>query len=297
MSKSASYFKKVNRFDKWDFLIHAFILIASLACLLPFIHVIAKSFSHNAFVLANKVYLWPRGFNIDAYVKVFNDKTIIQSFYVSVTITVMMTLIGMFVTICAAFPLARRDLPGNRTFTFIFMFTMFFGGGIIPNYIVINKLGMLETIWSLVLPGAFSAFNLLILRSTIRGTIPESLEESARIDGASPIRIMISIVLPLSKPILATLSLFYAVGRWNGYMDALFYIKSEKSLTPLQLKLYNLVIQATESVQIEMVVQDLTNPEVLKAASVVFATVPILCVYPFLQKYFVQGIMLGSVKG
>lgn len=296
MAKNTSYFQQ-RRFDKWDFMIYSFILITSLACLFPFMHVVAKSLSDNAYVLANKVFLWPKGWNFEAYAKVLADKSIVRSLYVTILITVLTTIIGMIVTICAAYPLSKRGLAGSSIVTFLFMFTMFFSGGLIPAYLLISELGMLDTIWSLVLPGAFSAFNLLILRSSIRGTIPESLEESARIDGASHIRILVSIVLPLSKPIMATLSLFYAVGRWNGYMDALFYIKQNIDLRPLQLKLYYLVVQASETVQIEMVVTDLTNPEVLKAACVVFATVPILLVYPFLQKYFVQGVMLGSVKG
>jgi len=296
MAKNASYFQQ-KRFDKWDVLIYGFILLTSLACLIPFLHVVAKSMSDNAYVLANKVFLWPKGWNFEAYAKVLADKSIVRSLYVTIIITLLTTAIGMIVTICAAYPLTKRDLAGSKVITFLFMFTMFFSGGLIPAYLLISELGMLDTIWSLVLPTAFSAFNLLILRSSIRGTIPESLEESARIDGASHIRILISMVLPLSKPIMATLALFYAVGRWNGYMDALFYIKQNVDLRPLQLKLYYLVVQASEAVQIEMVVTDLTNPEVLKAACVVFATVPILLVYPFLQKYFVQGVMLGSVKG
>ena len=154
----------------------------------------------------------------------------------------------------------------------------------------------MDTIWSLVLPGAFSAFNLLILRSSIQSTVPTSLEESARMDGAGHFRILWSIVLPLTKPILATLSLFYAVGRWNAYQDALFYIKFETALRPLQLKLYYLVVQASESFELEMQFVQLSNPEVLKAATVVFATLPIIIVYPFIQKYFVKGVMIGSVK-
>jgi putative aldouronate transport system permease protein len=173
---------------------------------------------------------------------------------------------------------------------------MYFSGGIIPEYMLINNLGMLDTMWSLVLPLSFSAFNLLIMKTTFTHSVPVSLEESARIDGAGHFRILWSIVLPLSKPILATLSLFYAVGRWNAYQDALFYIKHNVDLRPLQLKLYYLIVQATESFQLEATEVTLSNPEVMKAAVVVFATIPIICIYPFVQKYFVQGTMLGAVK-
>ncbi|CAN7759244.1 carbohydrate ABC transporter permease [Paenibacillus sp. LjRoot56] len=288
--------KRRFRFDIWDVMIHLVLIVASLACTLPFIHVVAKSFSDDAFVIANKVYLWPEGFTAQAYEKIFADDSILRSLYVSVLVTVLFTILGMIVTICAAYPLSRKQLKGRTLLTFIFVFTMYFHGGIIPDYMLMNSLGMLDSIWSLVLPLSFSAFNLLILRSSISSSIPVSLEESARIDGAGHFRILLNIVLPLCKPILATLALFYAVGRWNAYQDALFYIKQNTDLRPLQLKLYYLVIQATESFQLESTQVELSNPEVLKASVVVFATLPIVCVYPFIQKYFVRGTMLGAVK-
>jgi putative aldouronate transport system permease protein len=282
--------------DIWDLLIRFVLIIASLTCTLPFIHVVAKSLSEDAYVIANKVYLWPAGFTLEAYEKIFADASIMRSLYVSIIVTVLFTVIGMIVTICAAYPLSRKQLKGRSVLTFLFVFTLYFSGGIIPDYMLINSLGMLDTIWSLVLPLSFSAFNMLILKSSIASSIPDSLEESARIDGAGHFRILFSIVLPLSKPILATLSLFYAVGRWNAYQDALFYIKQNTELRPLQLKLYYLVIQASESFQLEAVTVSLSNPEVLKASVVVFATLPIICIYPFIQKYFVRGVMLGAVK-
>jgi putative aldouronate transport system permease protein len=202
----------------------------------------------------------------------------------------------MIITIFAAYPLSRRQLKGRSFFTFIFLFPMFFSGGIIPDYMLINNLGMMDTLWALILPLAFSTFNLLIMKTSLQSSIPVSLEESARMDGAGHFRILWSIVLPLSKPIIATLSLFYAAGRWNAYQDSLFYIKQNVDLRPLQLKLYYLVIQASESFQLEATSVSLSNPEVLKASCVVFATLPILCIYPFIQKYFVQGTMLGAVK-
>ncbi|RIX52095.1 carbohydrate ABC transporter permease [Paenibacillus nanensis] len=289
--------RRRRRFDFWDVLIHGIILLASLACLLPFVHVVAKSLSADAYVIANKVFLWPMGVNFEAYGKIFADKSILQSFYISVIVTTLFTILGMIITICAAYPLSRYTLKGRTFFTFIFMFTLFFSGGIIPEYMLINDLGLLETIWSMILPPAFSAFNLLIMKTSLQSSIPESLEESARIDGAGHFRILWSIVLPLSRPVIATLSLFYAVGRWNAYQDALFYIKQNTDLRPLQLKLYYLVIQASESFQLEATQVSLSNPEVLKASCVVFATLPILLIYPFIQKYFVQGALLGAVKG
>ncbi len=286
-----------KRFDAWGALIGFSLIVSSLACLLPFVHVVAKSFSADAFVIANKITLWPQGFTVEAYRKIFADDSIIRALYVSVVVTVLFTVVGMVTTICAAYPLSRKQLKGRSALTFVFLFTMYFHGGIIPDYMLVNSLGMLDTMGSLVLPLAFSAFNLLIMKTALSSMIPDSLEESARMDGAGHFRILWSIVLPLSKPIIATLSLFYAVGRWNAYQDALFYIKQNVDMRPLQLKLYYLVIQASESFQLEATQVQLSNPEVLKASCVVFATLPILCVYPFIQKYFVQGVMLGAIKG
>ncbi len=278
-------------------LIYLFIGLAALTCVIPFIHILAKSVSEEAYVIANKVFLWPKGFDLDAYRKVLGDASIIRSFFVSVVITVIFTVIGMLITLCAAYPLSRKNLIGRKGITMLCMITMYFSGGMIPEYLLVNSLGMLDTIWSLVLPLAFSAYNLLIMKTSLQTSIPESLLESAYLDGASEFCILGRIIIPLSKPIIATLTLFYAVGRWNAYSDALFYIKKNVDLRPLQLKLYNLVIASTESIQdtVEGAAQ-LTNPEVLKAASVIFATVPIICIYPFIQKYFVQGTMIGSVK-
>jgi putative aldouronate transport system permease protein len=270
--------------------------MTSLLCLLPFIHVLAKSLSADAFVIANRVFLWPKGLTTEAYAKIFADASILRSLYVSVVVTVSFTALGMFLTVCSAYPLSRMQLKGRKVLTFLMMFTMYFSGGMIPEYIIINALGIMDTWWSLILPLSFSAYNLIIMKNAMQYSVPVSLEESAVLDGAGHIRILCSIFLPLSKPTLATLSLFYAVGRWNSYSDALFYIKQAVNLRPLQLKLYYLIIQASESFQLEAVNVSLSNPEVLKASCVVFATVPILCVYPFIQKYFVQGAMVGAVK-
>ncbi|GHU71149.1 putative ABC transporter permease protein YtcP [Clostridia bacterium] len=281
-----------------DILIYAVLTAVSLTCVLPFVHVLAKSLSNEAFVIAKKVFLWPQGLTFSAYAKVFYDKSITRSMGVSVLMTALFTALGLFLTVCAAYPLSRKNLRGRSVFTFMILITLYFSGGIIPDYLLINQLGMLETLTSLVLPLAFSAYNLLIMKTSIQSSFPDSLEESARIEGAGYLRILWSIVLPLSKPILMTIALFLAVGRWNAYQDALFYIKQRADLRPMQLKLYYLIVAATESFQAsETVVAVRTNPEVMKAACVMVATVPILCIYPFIQKYFVQGVMIGAVKG
>ena len=256
-----------------DILIWAIIAAVSLMCLLPFIHVFSKSISEEAYVVANKVVLLPKGFSMNAYQKIFADASIMRSMYVTVVVTLSFTVIGMFLTICAAYVLSRKDFKGRKILTFLIMVTMYFTAGTIAPY------------------------NLLIMKNNFQNNISESLIESAFIDGAGHFTILAKIVVPLSKPIIATIALFYAVGRWNAYQDALYYIKQNTSLRPLQLKLYNLVVAASESFQAEGgSVGVLTNPEVLKAACVIFATVPIVIVYPFLQKYFVQGTMVGAVK-
>lgn len=281
-----------------DLLIYSFIAIVALTCVLPFIHVFSKSVSNEAYVIANKIVLIPKGFTIEAYKKIFADASILRSMYVTIIVTIAFTIVGMIITIFAAYPLSRSGLKGRSFLTFLFMFTMYFTGGIIPEYLLMNELNLLDTWWAMILPLAFSPYNFLIMKSTLQSTISDSLIESAVIDGAGQFRILRSIVIPLSKPIIATLSLFYAVGRWNAYQDALFYIKQNTALRPLQLKLYYLVVAATESFQTAAEgAAQYTSPEVLKASCIMFATIPIICIYPFVQKYFVQGTMIGAVKG
>lgn len=280
-----------------DVFFYTLLTLASLTCLLPFIHVFAKSVSKEAYVIANKVMLLPKEFTLSAYERIFGDASIIHSMILSIFVTVAFTIIGMFLTICCAYVLSRKQLKGRKVLTFLCMFSMYFSAGIIPDYLLMNYLHMLDTVWCLVLPLTFSAYNFLIMKTFFANTIPDSLIESAVIDGARHTKILTKIVIPLSKPIIATIALFYAVGRWNAYQDALFYIKQRQDLRPLQLKLYYLIVAASESFKLEGgSVENITNPEVLKASCVMFATIPIICIYPFLQKYFVQGTMLGAVK-
>ena len=293
-----TYGKRTAKDKAFDALFYVILALFSLLCLMPFVHVFSKSVSEEAYVVANKVMLLPKGLSLNAYGKIFSDASILRSMYVSVLVTVTFTLTGLFITICAAYVLSRKHLAGRKTLTFLCMFTLYFSGGIIPDYMLMSNLKMLDTLWCMILPLAFSAYNLLIMKNYFASSIPDSLIESALIDGASQYRILLSVIVPLSKPIIATIALFFAVGRWNAYQDALFYIKQNASLRPLQLKLYYLVVAASESYHLEGgSVGVMTNPEVLKAACVMFATIPILCIYPFVQKYFVQGVMIGAIKG
>lgn len=280
-----------------DSLIYLLIGILSLICLIPFIHVLSMSISGNAAVMANQVFLLPKEINIDAYKTVLGDSSMMRSLLFSVWITVAFTALGMFLTICGAYALSRKRLKGRKFIGIIFLITMYFTAGTIPDYIVMSKLHLINTASVLILPLAFSAYNLIILRTFMQNSVPQSLEEAAQIDGCNDFTILIRIVLPLSVPVLATLALFYAVGRWNTFQDALYFI-TKSPLKPLQLKLYELVNAAgsQSSVSQEVGGANLQAEEVVKSACIMFATIPIVIVYPFIQKYFVKGVMIGAVK-
>ncbi|WP_310830998.1 carbohydrate ABC transporter permease [Paenibacillus pedocola] len=268
-----------------------------LFCLAPFLHVIAVSLSSNRAITSGEVTIFPIEVNWNAYINVFSDNAMIRSLIFTIILTVATTLLCMIFTIAAAYPLTNTKLKGRKFFMYLIIITMFFSGGIIPEYLLIRDLKMIDSVWSLILPGLVSPFNLIILISFFNN-IPPSLEESAEIDGSSHFRTLMSIILPLSMPVMATLALFYAVGRWNGFQDSLMYINNP-DLYPLQLKLFQMVQNnmVSELTQMEGANRTALTPESLKAATVIFATVPILAVYPWLQKYFVSGVMLGAVKG
>ena len=296
INKKPSLFSGVNRVRFSDFAIVFVILLLSLTCIIPFIHIAAKSISSNTAVLSKKVYLLPKGLNFEAYKSVFRDGQLTHSMVYTVWMTLLFTVIGMIVTTLAAYPLARKELKGRAFFAFILMFTMYFSAGLIPEYLLYKDLKLLNTMWVLVLPLSFSPYNMLIMRSFIRSTIPDSLYEASELDGATHFQILLMIVLPLSKPIIATLSLFYAVGRWNAYADAKYYITT-KALQPLQYLLSNMVLNSNDAASLSEAAAVESTPEVLQAAVVMFATIPIMLVYPFVQKYFVKGTMIGAVKG
>ncbi|WP_179032138.1 carbohydrate ABC transporter permease [Paenibacillus kribbensis] len=281
----------------FDIVTTVLVAVAVLLCLAPFIHILSISFSSNRAITSGEVTLFPVEFNLKAYGKVFADMSMIRSLGFTVLLTVITTVLSMLMTVIAAYPLTKKNLKGRKTMMFIIVVTMFFSGGIIPEYILVRDLHLLNTMWSLILPGLISPFYLIILISFFNG-IPESLGEAAEIDGTSQFGTLIRIVLPLSLPVLATLSLFYGVGRWNGFQDTLMYIQNP-DLFPLQLKLYQMIQNnmVSELTRLEGASGARITPEGLKAASVIFATVPILLVYPWLQRYFVSGVMVGAVKG
>lgn len=290
--------RAVNKFRISDAVMMIIIVLLCATCVLPFVHLLAKSISGNSAVIAKQVSFWPKDINLDAYASIFKDGTLVKSFLYSVGVTLVFTALGMIACTCAAYPLSRKRLKGRKVFTFLLMFPMYFAAPLIPSYLLMNSLHLLDTVWVLILPLIYSAYNMLIMKTYFQANIPDSLEESAFLDGASNIQILTKIVLPLSKPILATLALFYAVGRWNAYADNIYYIRSD-SLKLVQYKLYQMVASASEAqtTTLSEAAAVTSTPEVLQAASIMFVTIPIICIYPFLQKYFVKGIMVGAVKG
>ena len=290
--------RAINKFRVSDFVMMLFIVLLCATCVVPFVHLAAKSISGNSFVIAKEVYFWPKGINFDAYVSIFKDGSLVYSMGYSVVVTLIFTVLGMIVCTCAAYPLSKKRLKGRTFFTIVLMIPMYFTAGVIPTYLLMNDLNLLDTMWVLIWPLIYSPYNMLIMKTNLQASIPDSLEESAFLDGASNLQILTKIVLPLSKPIIATLSLFYAVGRWNAYADNMYYIKTDR-LKMVQYKLYQMVASATEAQSATLSEQAAvtSTPEVLSAASIMFVTIPIICIYPFLQKYFVKGAMIGAVKG
>ena len=280
-----------------DVIIYIIVGALALICIIPFIHVLAVSISGDAQVYANNVWLIPKDINLNAYKVVIKDPSMMRSLVYTVIITVLFTALGMFLTICAAYALSRDRLKGRKAFNVLFIITMYFSAGVIPEYLLIDKLNLLDTTAALVLPLAFSAYNMIILRTAMTA-LPKSLEEAAQLDGCNDFRILVQVMLPLCIPTLATLTLFYAVGRWNAFQDALYYIQSD-ALKPLQLKLYNLVNASgsTGALAQEAGGGEQQAAEVVKSATIMFATIPIIIVYPFVQRYFVSGVMIGAVKG
>lgn len=270
--------------------------LIALVTVLPFVHVVAGSFTTSAELAAHKFVLIPRVWSWDAYKFIFSTNTIFRAMGVSIGVTLVGTLFSMFITSLMAYGLARRDLDGRNVINFMVVFTMLFTGGMIPTFLVVKELGLINTYASLILPSAISAFNMIILRNFFQN-IPEGLEESAKIDGCSDFGILFKIVLPLSMPAIATISLFYAVTYWNTYMSAILYL-DDSTKWPIQVLLRQIVVLASGMDHSSTLDGTVPPPDqTIKMAVIVVATLPILMVYPFLQKHFAKGALLGSVKG
>ena len=278
-----------------DYTVAFVCFLVILMCFLPMLTLLARSLSDVKALQRNLVTFWPVDITYSAYKQIFNSPTYTKSLTWTAFLTVICTLLSMFLTTICAYPLIFDQMKGRRFFNGLFLFTMYFGAGLIPTYLLFKDLHLLGNPLVLILPSSLSVFNMLIMRSFLFG-IPDSLRESAEIDGAGPIRILIYIYLPLSTSVLATLSLFYAVGRWNGYSDSLYFMMDKRDYYPIQHLLYN-IINSTQSIDVAGTETKAGSSETFKAAAVMFATVPILMIYPWLQRYFIHGVTIGAEKG
>mgnify|MGYP000879917035 CR=1 FL=1 len=276
------------------------ILILTAICLIviyPLILIVSSSFSDPLAVLAGDVSLLPVRPNLNIYKMIFRNNEIWSSYRNTIIYTAAGTAVNLIMTALGAYPLSRRDFYGNGFFAGVFVFTMFFGGGMIPGYLLVKDLKLLNTMWALILPGAVGTWNMIIMRTFFQGSIPMEMQEAAFIDGANDLGVFWRIVIPLSSPIIAVMALFYGVGHWNSWFSALLYISDRKKY-PLQIILREILIQSNTQ---EMSGGAITDQEMIgdsiKYATMVVATLPILCLYPFLQKYFVKGVMIGAIKG
>jgi putative aldouronate transport system permease protein len=271
------------------------LILIALLCLLPFMNIIASSFASTQEIVSSPFIIFPRTFSLDAYRYILSTPTIFRSLGVTIFVTIAGTITSMILTSMMAYGLSRPYLPGRRVMNFLVVFTMLFSGGMIPTFLVVNSLGLIDSLWSMILPIAVNAFNMIIMRNFFQA-LPMSLEESAKMDGASDFLIFRKIMLPLAMPSVATISLFYAVAYWNTYMNAILYI-NDSAKWPIQILLRQIVIVSSGMQGEGMAVDVIPPAQSVKMAVIVIATVPMLLVYPFVQKYFVKGALVGSVKG
>lgn len=295
----AAKIKLLRQDRRFYFCVNVVLTLLVITIIYPIILVISSSFSAPLAVYAGRVFLWPVDLSVEGYKAVFKNRQIVSGALNSVFYTGVGTLVNLVMTTLAAYPLARRTLPGRSIIMKLFVFTMFFSGGMIPNYILLMNLHLLNTRFALILPGAISVYNMILMRTFFQN-IPAELNEAASIDGCSDIRYLLQIVIPLSKPIIAVLALYYAVAHWNAYFNAMMYL-TDQELAPLQLVLRDILVSNTISLS------DIADEETMRARQgiaelmkfslIVISSLPVMVIYPFIQKYFVQGVMLGSIKG
>ncbi|MBU7315129.1 carbohydrate ABC transporter permease [Paenibacillus oleatilyticus] len=283
--------------EKWFLAVNALLLIiVGLSCLLPLLHIVSVSLSDPHAVLSGAVTLWPQGWTLESYGLLLRGSKIVSAFENSVELTVVGVALSMIFTTMAAYPLSRRYFYMRRFWTLAIVFTMLFSGGLIPGYLLLKQLGLINTYGAIWLPGLVSTFNMLIMRTYFEG-IPDELDDAARMDGCGEWRYLLRIVLPLSVPVIATLSIFYAVGYWNSFFQVLMYIN--------QTSKFNLTVLVQQMIQSQSLMQEMNasdmqafiTPEGIKTAGIVVMVLPLLLVYPFMQKYFIKGVMIGAVKG
>ena len=292
--------KKIKAGDRAFDIINTLLLVLIFVIILyPMYYVLIASFSNPDKVLTGKIFLLPKGFQLESYKTVFSNSEVMNGYLHTILYATVGTLINLFVTLTAGYALSREDLRGRKPITLFFIFTMFFSGGTVPTYMLVKNLGLLNTFWAMVLPNAMSVWNLILCRNFFEGNIPKELLEVSKIDGCRNDYFFLEIVLPLSKALIAVMVLFYAVGHWNSYMQPLLYL-SDRSRYPLQLVLKNILISSQPDASLAGMTDRAElykQTEMLKYALVVVSSVPMIALYPFVQKYFVQGVMVGSVKG
>ncbi|UKS28388.1 carbohydrate ABC transporter permease [Paenibacillus sp. HWE-109] len=276
------------------------LFIFTITILYPLVYIVSASFSSSTAVISGRVWLYPVEPTLAGYEAVFKHRLIMSSFLNSVFYTVVGTTINVLFTLIAAYPMSRKDFMPRNSIMALFVFTMMFSGGLIPSYLVVKELGMIDTRWSLIIPGALAVMNMIIARTYFQTTIPDELLEAAQMDGCSDFTFVRKIVLPLSGPIIAVISLFYAVGHWNQYFNALLYLKHQE-LYPIQLVLRDILVQNEVDASMITDVADQAARdglrELLKFSLIVVSTLPVLIIYPFIQRHFVKGMMIGSLKG
>jgi multiple sugar transport system permease protein/putative aldouronate transport system permease protein len=288
----------------WDDMIYyilaySIVILLTLLVLYPLVYIVSASFSPGAEVTAGNVWVLPVDPTLFNYQMVLRYSTIYIGYRNTILYTCLGTIINITITCACAYPLSRRDFYGRGFFTFLFTFTMLFSGGMIPHYLLLRDLGMLNTIWAMVIPGAINVSNMIVARTYFQSSIPAEILEASRLDGCSDAQYFFRILVPLSKPVIAVIALFYAVGHWNSYFNAFLYL-SNRDLYPLQIVLREILVQnnfSSEMMDPEVAKMFLNLQETLKFAIIVVSTLPLMCFYPFAQKHFVKGVMIGSLKG
>ncbi len=282
------------------FLVNLFALFMFVVVLYPLIYVVSSSFSSPDAVLSGKVVFLPVEFSLEGYKTVFGYQDVLTGYMNTILYTVLGTTINIIMTLICAYPLARKTLPFRNFFMFLFTFTMFFGGGLIPSYLLMRDLHMINTIWAIVIPGAISVYNMIIARTYMQTSIPGEMLEAAQVDGCSDARYFFQMVLPLSKAMIAVIALYYAVGHWNGWFNAFIYL-NDRGKYPLQLFLREILIANTfdpdSTMDPELLQKMRGMSDLLKYSLIVVSSAPVMLLYPFAQKYFIKGVMIGSLKG
>lgn len=283
----------------FEWMNYTLLTIILLLILYPLLFVVSASVSDPQAVNSGKMWLWPKDITFLGYEKIFQNKEILYGYLNTITYTILGTSINLVMTILAAFPLSRKDLAGKNAVMALFVFTMFFSGGLIPSYMLVKDLGMLNTVWALVIPNAVSVWNIIIMRTFFQQSIPNEIHEAAAIDGSSDFHMLLKVILPLSAPILAVMTLFYSVAHWNAFFNALIYL-TDRDKFPLQLILREILVQnqmEQMSGSADAMTDQILYAQTIKYAVIIVANLPVLMLYPLIQKHFTKGIMVGAIKG